>query len=177
MTVVNQINKTLSIWITELERYDFDQLCAQPSPESWSLGQVYVHMVDNARYYVEQIRICLSTNDHAGEEVSPEGKKMFLNNSFPDMLIEGPPENAETPQPESKEQLMRLLLQAKKELNDAAMEIASSPFNGKTKHPGLNYFSARDWLQFADMHFRHHLRQKKRIDHFLNEKYNPGRGR
>ena len=27
---------------------------------------------------------------------------------------------------------------------------------GKTKHPGLNYFTAKEWLQFAEMHLRHH---------------------
>jgi hypothetical protein len=52
-------------------------------------------------------------------------------------------------------------------MSSAAIKITESPFGGKTKHPGLGYFSAHEWLQFADMHFRHHLRQKKRIDDFL----------
>jgi hypothetical protein len=38
---------------------------------------------------------------------------------------------------------------------------------GKTKYPGLNYFTAKEWLQFAGIHLRHHLKQKKRIDDFL----------
>jgi hypothetical protein len=52
-------------------------------------------------------------------------------------------------------------------MNTVATLISESQFNGKTKHPGLGYFSAKEWLQFANMHFRHHLRQKKRIDVFL----------
>ncbi|MDB5279911.1 MAG: DinB family protein [Ferruginibacter sp.] len=52
-------------------------------------------------------------------------------------------------------------------MNDLAARIAASKFKGKTKHPGLDYFSATEWLQFVDIHFRHHLRQKKRIDDFL----------
>lgn len=52
-------------------------------------------------------------------------------------------------------------------MNNVEMLISKSPFKGKTKHPGLDYFSAIEWLQFAEMHLRHHLRQKKRIDHFL----------
>jgi hypothetical protein len=45
--------------------------------------------------------------------------------------------------------------------------ITQSPYKGKTKHPGLHYFNADEWLQFADMHFRHHVKQKKKIDDFL----------
>ena len=47
------------------------------------------------------------------------------------------------------------------------VQISNSMFKGKTKHPGLNYFNANEWLQFAEMHFRHHLRQNNRIKTFL----------
>jgi hypothetical protein len=45
--------------------------------------------------------------------------------------------------------------------------ILKSPFHGKTKHPGLGFFNANEWLQFAEMHLRHHLKQKERIEEFL----------
>ena len=98
---------------------------------------------------------------------------MLLNNDFPDEMLEGP-RNAYMPQPESKEQLMTDLLNLKTKMNNAATLISESPFHGKTRHPGiLNYFSANEWLQFADMHLRHHLRQKKRIDDFLERRLVP----
>lgn len=78
-------------------------------------------------------------------------------------MIEGAPSNALIPQPESKERLVNDLLKIKEEMNDLAAQIATSKFKGKTKHPGLNYFSAEEWLRFTDIHFRHHLRQKKRL--------------
>ena len=52
-------------------------------------------------------------------------------------------------------------------MNNAATQIANSKSKGKTKHPGLNYFNANEWLQFAEMHLRHHLKQEKRIEEFL----------
>ena len=94
-------------------------------------------------------------------------KAMLLQNDFPDMLIEGAPSNAQIPQPCNKEELMSDLLHLKEEMNHAALFISETPFKGKTKHPGLHYFSAPEWLQFAEMHLRHHLRQKKRIDAYL----------
>jgi DinB superfamily len=160
-------NHIIDTWIKELEQYDFTRLCAKPSPEGWSLGQVYMHLIDQTNYYIEQIKICVSTNDNVIEEASPAAKTMFLNNEFPDEIIEGPPENFLTPQPRNKEQLMSSLMNLKEEIKNAEILISKSPFKGKTRHPGLKYFNAREWYQFAEMHFRHHLRQKKRIDDFL----------
>ena len=166
MTIEN-FNATIDIWINALEDYDYDQLTAQPSPTSWSIGQVYMHLLDDTSYYIEQIQICVTNNDHINDQATPEGKVMLLNNDFPDEILEGSPANADMPQPESKERLMEDLLNLKTTMNNAATLISESPFRGKTKHPGLDYFSADEWLQFAEMHLRHHFRQKKRIDSFL----------
>jgi len=54
-------------------------------------------------------------------------------------------------------------------MNALAALIPASDFKGKTKHPGLLYFNAGEWLQFATIHLRHHLRQKKRIDTLLQQ--------
>ena len=165
--LIEDFNHTIDFWIKELEQYDFIRLCAKPSPNSWSLGQVYIHLIDNTGWFIEQVKICASTNDNAIEEASPAAKKMFLNNDFPDEIMEGPPSNEDTPQPESKEQLMNCLMNLKDEIKNIGILISESPFKGKTKHPGLNYFNAIEWFRFAEMHFRHHLRQKQRIDEFL----------
>ena len=107
------------------------------------------------------------SNENALEEASPAAKTMFVANNFPDEVLEGPPSNADTPQPKSMEQLVRLLMSLKTEINRLEKLISKSRCNGKTKHPGLNYFNASEWFQFAEMHFRHHLRQRKGIDDFL----------
>ena len=157
----------IDYWIGELEEYDFNQLCAKPAPSRWSLGQVYVHLIRATGNHLAQAEICLSTNDNAAETMSPNGVALFRNNGFPDQFIEGPPSNANTTQPESKEGLMRDLLLLKQKISQVEMLASSSTFTGKTKHPGLLYFNGKEWLQFAEMHFRHHQRQKKRIDDFL----------
>ena len=56
-------------------------------------------------------------------------------------------------------------------MNDAAAQIENNKSRGKTKHPGFNYFNAIEWLQFAEMHLRHHLKQKERIEKNLNRHY------
>lgn len=170
--LIENFNRTIEIWIDALEGYDYDQLIARPTPDSWSVGQVYMHLLQDTSYYVEQIQICVTNNDQASDQPTPAGKIMLLNNDFPDEILEGAPSNAYMPQPESKDWLTAAMLNLKMAVNNVATLISESPFHGKTQHPGLGYFSAIDWLQFADMHLRHHLRQKKRIDEFL-ERVNP----
>ena len=103
---IENFNRTIDIWIKALEGYDYDQLTARPSPTSWSIGQVYMHLLDDTSYYIEQIQVCVTNNDHANDQATPAGKTMLLNNDFPDEMLEGSPANAYMPQPESKEQLM-----------------------------------------------------------------------
>ena len=167
MTVIGNFNNTIDTWIEALSKYEFTTLCMKPSPRHWSLGQVYVHLIENTAYFIEQAKVCTIVNDNAAEESSPAAKAMFQNNCFPDLLLEGPPENALTPQPESKAQLMNGLIRIKADVRMLDAITTTSQFKGKTKHPGLNYFSASEWIQFAEMHLRHHLRQKERIDQFL----------
>ena len=109
------------------------------------------------------------TDDNATEEAAKHAITMFEKNALPDELIEGPPSNQGTAQPENKEDLARALSSLKKKVNELGLILSAEGAKGKIKHPGLKYLNAAQWFQFAEMHFRHHLRQKKRIDQFLSE--------
>jgi hypothetical protein len=164
--LLKTFNLAINFWIGALEEYSFNQLCIKP-PGSWSIGQMYMHLLADTVFYMEQVKNCLCNTDQITEEASPTAQSMFRNNAFPDIIIEGAPSNAYIAQPESKEQLVKDLLNLKKEMNRLGALISQTTTLGKTKHPGLGYFSAVEWLQFAGMHFRHHVRQKERIDAVL----------
>jgi len=166
-TKEKDFNQTLDLWLEQLEHYDLIQLSAKPSAYSWSMGQLYMHLIQATRFFIKQIQIAASNNDNMSEESFVGAQTMFRNNEFPDVLLEGPPSNATTPQPVDKEHLQRKLSQLKDEIKNAEILVSTSEFRGKTRHFGLGYFSADEWLQFAEMHLRHHLRQKKRLDEFL----------
>jgi hypothetical protein len=166
-TLIDNFNRTIDTWIEELDRYDFATLCKRPSSQRWSLGQIYTHLLNETRFYIGEIRRCSATDENAMEAPSPTGKMMLWNDDFPDEALDGPATNSTMPQPTSKDQLVNDLLMVRVEMNEAYLLLSESVYEGKTKHPGLDYFSAEDWLQFAEMHLRHHFRQKKRVDDFL----------
>ena len=160
-------DRVINLWLENLEQYDFIQMLAKPSATSWSMGQLYMHLIQSTRFFIKQVRIASSNDENINEEAYAAAKKMFANNELPDTFLEGPPSNATTPQPVSKENLKTELLEIKEEIKAAEVLASKSQFTGKTRHFGLGYFNADEWLQFAEMHLRHHLRQKRRLDEFL----------
>jgi DinB family protein len=165
--LIKDFNHTIDTWINAIQQYNFEQLCMQPDANSWSIGQVCVHLLNDTNWFIKQIKICLISDDDANETMLPFAQTMFLNNSFPDERLANPA-NINMPQPQSKEVLLQLFINLKKDMNEAAAQIENSKSKGKTKHPGFNYFNAIEWLQFAEMHLRHHLKQKNSIEKYMN---------
>lgn len=167
--LIDDINTTIDIWINDLQDRSLQDLQTKPNPKSWSLGQVYRHVIEETKFYLEQVDDCMKYNDNAQGEMDDRAKIMFANNSFPNQRIVGDTLTSEKiPQPESISQLRKDMLQLKQEMNDFANRVMSSETVGKTPHPGHGYFSAGEWLQFAEMHMRHHIKQKIRLEEELN---------
>ena len=167
--LIDEFNNTIDVWINTVQQYSFEELCKQPDANSWSLGQVCVHLINDTSWFVEQIKNCLLNNDNANETMVLFAQTIFQNNSFPDEKLTNPA-NANMLQPKSKEDLLQAFIHLKKEVNDVAAQIAHTKSKGKTQHPGFNYFNAVEWMQFAEMHLRHHFKQKNRIEKFLQSR-------
>lgn len=170
MNALEQFNATIDAWIKFLDDYTFEMLTMKPAPDSWSLGQVYVHILADTPYHIGQMKAALATDADSNGEMHENAKWMFANNMFPDMKIEGTSTNDNTPQPSSKEELLRQLIAIRADVNVVFRSNDFSKSKGKSRHPGLHFFSATEWLQFTEMHMRHHLRQKKRIDEALKHR-------
>lgn len=167
--ITKKLDHTINFWIEELKPYNFEELSTKPSPTGWSLGQMYMHLIEATEFYLEQANSCLSNNANAHEQASLNAKIMFRNDEFPNQIMEGPPSNAHTPEPKNKEEIMSGLRNLRLKLRKVELNFLHGSLSGKTRHPGLQYFDANEWLQFADMHLRHHMRQKLRIDSFLKK--------
>jgi len=165
--LIQKFNHTIDSWIAALDQYTIAGLWAKPTPGSWSIGQMYMHLIQDTGFYLDQLGACLTTDEHAHESASAFVLTMLRNNEFPDTIIEGHPANATIPQPESKTQLFTGLGQIRQQANALASQMATAGFKGKSLHPGFRYLTADEWLQLAEMHLRHHFRQKARIDDFL----------
>jgi hypothetical protein len=166
-TFLSQFNETIEKWIVYLDDYTLEMLCRRPQIESWSLGQVYIHIIGDTKYYIEQIKASLSDNMNSEKEMHEDAKAIFRNNGFPDIPLENPSNDLNLRQPQSKDELLQGLASIKDEINKLYFMFDFEKSSGKTEHPGFRFFNALEWLQLAEMHMRHHFRQKKRIDDIL----------
>ena len=161
-----RFNGTVDVWEAALENYSEAQLRQRPDAESWSMGQVYAHLVEGTlRFHLEQVKACLSGSGYARAGKTFPGRVAYWLGAFPPVRIKVPASPAYTPrQPESKAHVQERLAVLRQEMARTAARLAQGPEGGKTKHPAFGYLGAREWYQLIDMHFRHHLRQKRRIE-------------
>jgi hypothetical protein len=159
------LHQTLDTWLSALCLYNEDLIVKKPGPDEWSLAELYIHLIEETHYYFSQVGACIRSNEHAAEQFTADAETIFANNALPDIRIKG---NAELSRDLSLairvEDIRREMQQLKDQLSALCIGIDTSAYAGKTRHPGLGYFNAKQWLQFADIHMRHHLRQKARIE-------------
>ena len=158
---------TIHFWMSELDKYSDQHIMVKPDDGGWSLGQLYMHLIESTSFFIDQANICRCNNRNQNKSMTPSAREMFIHNALPDIDIEGPPSNALTTQPSNKELVILLLNELEIKYKKAAELTLQSLYRGKTKHPGLHYLSAREWLHFAEMHMRHHVRQKERLEKYL----------
>jgi len=78
----SELFQIMSWWIDKLDALSEAQLRVHPSRGGWTPGQLYVHLITDTRFYMEQIAICISNDDHADEKMSAEGYACFATMPF-----------------------------------------------------------------------------------------------
>jgi hypothetical protein len=162
-----QTNAIIDYWITEFKRYDWQKVIEKPSENEWSLGQVGIHLwMAGKGFFFKNAEKCLN------KEGTENGKKkkfaahlIFSFGMLPPVKYDMPKQVAVVPkQPESVEQLIDKLEEIKKISADYIRRMPESDPSLKIKHPFLGWLNTAEWIQLCNIHFRHHLRQKKRIE-------------
>jgi hypothetical protein len=178
---LRKFEQTMDIYLKGLDRFDMKQLLWKPAEDEWSLGQMYMHLsLATQNMQLRNARLCLSPDGHpavAEREKTEAGAAVFAAGSLPPERVRVPPSPQYTPpQPESKEQIVRELNEAVRRMREIEPELAaafapaaeSAPPSGVRRrtvdHPRLGGLNALEWFQLAEMHVRHHLLQKKRLE-------------
>ncbi|UQZ37424.1 hypothetical protein C2I18_07775 [Paenibacillus sp. PK3_47] len=133
----------------------------------WSLGQMYVHLIQSALHmHLRNAEGCL-TGSGSGEPSAgktPAGITAFAQGEFPPVRIRVPDSPQYTPaQPESKEELAEGLSRVSREMKNMAGRLLETKSSGVIVHPGFGELDAAEWYRLVEMHYRHHLRQEERL--------------
>jgi hypothetical protein len=174
MTTAKSLDKfkaILASYENALANYTEEEFSRKPSPDDWSIGQMYQHLVGSLQYFhAKQVEMCLDSADNASQGKTMPGRITYFIGGMLPIRIKVPPSPQYTPpQPENKQKIKDKLPIVLELMEKLHTRLESEQPKGKTKHPAFGYLNAKEWYLLVEMHFRHHLRQKARLDKFLGK--------
>lgn len=164
-------HRVIDAYIARLDRYTYEQLTQQPAPDSWSVGQVYIHLWMSARgFFFKKAELCLTSGEGTVRSQSKnwKGHLVFTLGRMPTVRVRMPGEVSVQPRmPESKDQIIARLMEIRSLATDYIHRIPHADPAVRARHPFLGYLNTAEWISLCNMHFRHHEAQLGRIErHF-----------
>ncbi len=169
-TLETKTHQVIDSYIQLLDKYSFEQLLQQPAENSWSIGQVYIHVwMASKGFFFKNAALCLSgETTEKGQSKKLIAYPIFLFEKMPTVKIKMPDKVAVQPrQPESKEQIVQKLSEIKVLASEFIQKMPQSDPHLKTKHPFLGYLNCAEWVKLCNIHFKHHQAQINRINKAL----------
>lgn len=167
--IIQRLEEITNHYIQELEQFSMEQLTRKPSENEWSLGQMYVHLINTAlNMQLRNIELCRQQSANEAAEAGGKteaGEAIFKNGGFPPVRIQV--QTAIPDQPLTKQQIiegLNTVVRQMKEVEPLLEEI--SPLH-TVQHPRLGGLNAKEWFGLVEMHYRHHLHQKERLKAYL----------
>jgi hypothetical protein len=155
-------------YLQELDGFSMKQLKRQPSENEWSIGQMYLHLINASLYmHIRNVDRCMTQIEDSvvskGEKTEA-GQAVFDQGSFPPVRIHVPPSPQYTPgQPENKDQMVQGLKAVMQQMNEIEPNIEKALIHNTVSHPRFGALNAKEWFMLIEMHYRHHLLQKNRL--------------
>jgi len=152
-----------------LAGYTIDQLRYKSQEDVWSIGQMYIHVIDVAEEYIDHIQTCTMATQEKHGGKTEDGTKAFIEEVWPDVRVKLEEPVNRTRNPNSKEEIIAGLEQVLKKMRYWEEHVHGTNQVCKVRHGWFGWLNAREWFEMIGMHSRHHLRQKARLDEKLVE--------
>ncbi|WP_418302765.1 DinB family protein [Lysinibacillus fusiformis] len=165
--VLKSFELTVERYLAELTKLNMEKLHRKLNEEDWSIGQMYVHLIQSAFMHLHNVEQCLSGREstlNPAKEKTEQGKIVFKLEQFPAVRIKVPASPSYTPQlPESMEHLVEGLHNVVKRMRHTESVLHQAPVSNKILHPSFGALNAQEWFLLIEMHYRHHFLQLDRL--------------
>lgn len=152
----------------ELQKYSLEQLRFITAEGVWSIGQMYDHVILVAMEYLDNVEACAALKVEQKLGKTDSGEHLYKIGGFPPIKIKLPDKlNTPPSNSDSIEELSSRLDQVNQRLRRWESRVDAINPNNKVRHGGFGWLNAREWFDLVGMHFRHHLRQKSELEHWI----------
>lgn len=169
--VHTQLIELINYFIQELDRYDQQVFQHKNDESTWSLAQMYQHVYTASTFFIYNVNNCLHQKKGSSEgDKTAVGKQLYENNGFPEQKLKLPKawDNGKGPEIKSQALIKQQWLDLLSQITELVEAITKDQGDYKTKHVIFGMLTAIEWYQQIEMHMRHHLRQKKELEGFVN---------
>ncbi|WP_290757833.1 DinB family protein [Exiguobacterium sp. UBA3491] len=158
------MNELFTYYLQELDRYHPEGLIHHLDHDTWSISQMYDHLIVVSHEYLDEVESCrFAPVTTSGK--SPFGEQLFAVGAFPATPIRLPDAmNAPPNETDQVEQLRTRWLQLIDRHVTLATSAQSTPVDQKTQHGGMGWLNAAEWYALVSYHLAHHRNQKRRLD-------------
>jgi hypothetical protein len=167
--VLNDSSTIIEQYMRSLDEYSIEQLRFKYQENIWSVGQMFIHVIEVAKEYIGHIETCTMATEEMPEGKTEDGTKVLAEKEWPNIRVKLEQLPNETRNPESKDEIIAGLEQVLVKLANLAGCVDEANPACKVRHGWFGWLNAREWFEMVGMHSRHHLRQKARLDEKLAE--------
>lgn len=165
--VLKSFELTVERYLAELTKLNMDKIHRKLNEEDWSIGQMYVHLIQSAFMHLHNVEQCLAGSEstfNPTKEKTEQGKIVFKLEQFPAVRIKVSASPNYTPQPpESMEHLVEGLHSVVERMRNTESVLLQVPVSNKILHPAFGALNAQEWFMLIEMHYRHHFLQLDRL--------------
>jgi hypothetical protein len=171
--ILHRFNKKANEWLVDLRIMDEELIQIKPTESSWSISEVYDHVMRVARSY--QIpNLKKSITEYAKRKKSKNKYGIAIFNlgirknvhikmeEFPKPLVE-----AFTPVKRDKNDLVNDFLSFIQEVNDLQDILEKSKKKNQHYHPMFGDISTKEWFSLIELHIWQHDKQREKIKMYL----------
>lgn len=171
--LIKKFNTKANTWLQELENLDEASLLKNPKPGSWSMAEVYDHIIKVARtYQIPNFKKSITTEAVRKKRKNVLGFAIFnigirrqvtiKMEDFPAKLVED-----FTPIKRKKSELLQDFKEFISEVNELKGILKNSTTSKKHYHPMFGDISTANWFSLVEIHMRHHDHQKLKLEEYL----------
>lgn len=165
--VLKSFELTVERYLAELTKLNMDKIHRKLNKEDWSIGQMYVHLIQSAFMHLHNVEQCLAGSEstlNPAKEKTEQGKIVFKLEQFPAVRFKVAASPNYTPQPpESMEHLVEGLHSVVERMRNTESVLLQVPVSNKILHPAFGALNAQEWFMLIEMHYRHHFLQLDRL--------------
>ena len=171
--MLNKFNRKANEWLVDLRMMDEEIIQIKPTEKSWSISEVYDHVMRVARsYQIPNLKESITESAKRKKSKNKYGIAIFnlgyrknvhiKMEEFPKPLVE-----AFTPSKRVKNDLINDFLSFIKEVNELQDILEKSGKENKQYHFMFGDINTKEWFSLIELHIWLHDKQKAKIKRYI----------